>query len=257
MVIYGVGMVGGLGGRGRMLVTGVLVLTGLSAMWPGLSATRPGRARAAGTAATPAVEGEGWACGTLPWAAPFEVDPAELHTTEWRARLLRTPRRLLDAYLSRPDPWMDELLPILESHDIPSRFLYLALVESGWDPEARSPKDAVGLWQLTDATARAYGLVVDSARDERTDERLATRAAGHYLRDLYDEFGSWELAAAAYNAGPGRVRRALRRSGGDDYWDLVRGEYLPSETRAYVPRFLAVVRLAAERTRGSSVQHGD
>ena len=255
--MYGVGMVGGLGGRGRMLVTGFFVLTGISAMWPALSATWSGRTAAAGTAATPAVEGEGWACETPPWAAPFEVDPAELHTTEWRARLLRTPRRLLDAYLSRPDPWMGELLPILEARDIPSRFLYLALVESGWDPEARSPKDAVGLWQLTDATARAYGLVVDSARDERTDERLATRAAGHYLRDLYDEFGSWELAAAAYNAGPGRVRRALRRSGGDDYWDLVRGEYLPSETRAYVPRFLAVVRLAAERTRGSSVQHGD
>lgn len=247
MHIYGVDSEGG---RVRILVTTAFVVTGLAATWPGPSAV-------AREGAVPAVEADGWACGTRARPAAFEVDPGELHVTEWRARLLRTPRRLLDAYLSRPDPWMDDLLPILEAHDVPSRFLYLALVESGWDPEARSSKDAVGLWQLTDVTARTYGLVVDSAVDERTDERLATMAAGRYLRDLYQEFGSWELAAAAYNAGPGRVRRALRGSGGDDYWDLVRGAHLPRETRAYVPRFLAVVRLAAERTPAPPVRSGD
>lgn len=237
--------------RVRALVAAAAGLAALGAVGPASSA-------ASSSGVTPWIGGaDGWACGTPEWAPGFEADPAELHVTEWRARLLRTPRRLLDAYLSRPDPWRDELLPILRAHEVPSRFLYLALVESGWDPEARSPKDAVGLWQLTDATAREYGLVVDSVRDERTDERLATAAAGRYLRDLFEEFGSWELAAAAYNAGPARVRRALRWSGGDDYWDLVRGTYLPPETRAYVPRFLAVVRLAAERTPDAGLRSGD
>lgn len=222
-----------------------------------LAATRPGASAAEGAQTPLRLEGDGRACGTPAGSPAFEVDAAELHVTEWRGRLLRTPRRLLDAYLSRPDPWKDELLPILEAHEVPSRFLYLALVESGWDPEARSPKDAVGLWQLTDVTARAYGLVVDSARDERTDERLATIAAGRYLRDLFEEFGSWELAAAAYNAGPTRVRRALRGSGGEGYWDLHRRGHLPRETRAYVPRFLAVVELASERRAPRSPVSGD
>lgn len=247
MHIYGVCSEGG---GVRLLVVAAFAVTGVAATWPGPSA-------AARVDATPAIEADGRACGTRAWAASFEVDPAELHMTEWRARLLRTPRRLLDAYLSRPDPWKGELLPILRAHEVPPRFLYLALVESGWDAEARSPKDAVGLWQLTDGTARAYGLVIDSARDERLDERLATIAAGSYLRDLFDEFGSWDLAAAAYNAGPTRVRRALRWSGSDDYWDLVRGGHLPSETRAYVPRFLAVARLAAERAPAVAARGGD
>jgi membrane-bound lytic murein transglycosylase D len=184
----------------------------------------------------------------------FEIDLASVHVAEWRQRLLRTPPRLLDAYLSRPDPWMDELLPILTAHDVPPGFLYLALVESGMDPEARSSADAVGLWQFIPSTGRAYGLRIEDGMDDRTDERLATSAAGRYLRDLFDDFGSWELAAAAYNAGPGRVQRAMDSSGTDDFWSLVEGKHLPPETRAYVPKFIAVVQLAAERVAYSEAQ---
>lgn len=191
-------------------------------------------------------------CETPAIEPRFEIDLAGIHVAEWRQRLLRTPPRLLDAYLSRPDPWMDELLPILRAHDVPPGFLYLALVESGMDPEARSPADAVGLWQFTPSTGRAYGLRIEDGTDDRTDERLATRAAGRYLRDLFDDFGSWELAAAAYNAGPGRVQQAMESSGTDDFWDLVEGKHLPPETRAYVPKFIAVVQLAAERAEASA-----
>ena len=191
----------------------------------------------------------GW-CESPTIEPRFQIDLARIHVTEWRERLLRTPPRLLDAYLSRPDPWMDELLPILKAHDVPPGFLYLALIESGMDPEARSSADAVGLWQFTPSTGRAYGLRIEDGTDDRTDERLATSAAGRYLRDLFDDFGSWELAAAAYNAGPARVRRALDSSGTDDYWRLVEGEHLPPETRAYVPKFIAVMQLAAERAGG-------
>lgn len=193
-------------------------------------------------------EGE---CRAPTIAPAFERDLVLLRVAEWRGRLLRTPPRLLDAYLSRPDPWMEELAPLLEAHEVPRGFLYLALIESGMDPQARSPADAVGLWQFTPETALQFGLRIDADLDDRTDERLSTAAAGRYLRSLFDDFGSWELAAAAYNAGPNRVRRALASSGAEDYWELVQGKHLPPETRAYVPKFLAVVQLASERD-GSS-----
>ncbi len=193
-------------------------------------------------------------CETPAIGRHFQLDLAGVHVMEWRDRLLRTPPRLLEAYLSRPDPWMDELLPILKEHDVPPGFLYLALIESGWDSEARSSADAVGLWQFTRSTGRQYGLQIEEGTDDRTDERLATSAAGRYLRDLFDDFGSWELAAAAYNAGPARVRRALDSTGADDYWTLVEGKHLPPETRAYVPKFIAVVQLAAERVADPEAQ---
>ena len=137
--------------------------------------------------------------------------------------------------------------PVLAEHSVPAEFLYLALLESGMDPDARSPADAVGIWQFTEETARQYGLIVDGDVDERRDRFLATYAAGRYLRDLHRQFGSWELAADAFNAGPGSVERAMTRAGADSYWDLIEVGHLPAETRAYVPRFLATVQLAQER----------
>lgn len=166
-----------------------------------------------------------------------------------RADLDRVPPRLLAAYLDRSDRWRDEVIPILASHDVPEEFVYLALIESGMDPAAESPAAAAGLWQFTPETARQYGLVVGDSVDERLDWRRSTGAAGRYLRDLYRQFGTWELAAAAYNAGPGRVSRALAETGSESYWDLLEIGRLPAETRAYVPKFLAIVQLAASRER--------
>jgi hypothetical protein len=170
--------------------------------------------------------------------------------SSWRRDLRKVPRRVLDAYLARPDRWRDQLVPILASHEVPSEFLYLALVESGMDPDAESPAAAVGLWQFTPATARQYGLIVGDGLDERLDWRRSTTAAGMYLSDLYDLFGTWELAAAAYNAGPGRVSRALAETGTESYWELVEAGRLPEETREYVPKFLAIVQLAGLRDGG-------
>ena len=172
---------------------------------------------------------------------------ARHYISSWRLDLRRTPVPLLDAWLARPEPWRDELVPILEAHSVPPEFLYLALLESGMDPSAESPAEAVGLWQFTEPTARQYGLIVDDGLDERLDWRRSTYAAGRYLRDLYELFGTWELAAAAFNGGPGRVSRALETTGLRSYWDLVEAGGLPRETSDYVPKFLAIVDLAEER----------
>jgi hypothetical protein len=123
--------------------------------------------------------------------------------------------------------------PILREEGLPASLAAVALVESGGQPAALSPKGARGLWQLMPETARRYGLTVDQDRDERLDIRKSTRAAAQYLRELYTRFGDWPLALAAYNAGEQRVQRALDRAGTNDFLRISR--WLPSETRQYVP----------------------
>ncbi|MGI9626856.1 MAG: lytic transglycosylase domain-containing protein [Longimicrobiales bacterium] len=210
---------------------------------------KPDRLTQVWSPATGASETDVYAGGTSVESWELGADPrSEPFVAFWLDRLTDSPRRLMDAYLSRAQAWETDLVPILASYSVPSEFLYLALMESGMYPEARSSADAVGIWQFTEETARQYGLLVEPYLDERHDERLATVAAGRYLRDLYKRFGSWELAAAAYNAGPGRVERVLARTGLTSYWDLIEVGHLPAETRAYVPRFLALVQLADARS---------
>jgi membrane-bound lytic murein transglycosylase D len=127
----------------------------------------------------------------------------------------------------------------LERHGLPHELKYLAVVESALYPGARSRAAAVGLWQFMVGTGKMYGLKVDSYVDERCDLYQSTEAACLYLKDLYRIFGNWELTLAAYNCGPGNVNKAMRRSGGGlDYWAVY--NYLPRETRGYVPAFIAV-----------------
>ncbi len=127
----------------------------------------------------------------------------------------------------------------LERHGMPHELKYLAVVESALDPGARSRAGAMGLWQFMVGTGKLYGLRVDSYVDERCDVYKSTDAACRYLKDLHRIFGNWEMALAAYNCGPGNVNKAIRRSGGRmDYWEVY--EHLPSETRGYVPAFIAV-----------------
>ena len=125
----------------------------------------------------------------------------------------------------------------LAAAGLPDDLKYLALTESALDPRARSRTGAGGLWQFMPGTAEMYGLRIDGEVDERANPERATQAAVAFLRDEYERFGDWQLVLAAYNGGPGRVRRALRRSGESDYWELRR--YLPRETRNYVPAFVA------------------
>lgn len=134
----------------------------------------------------------------------------------------------------------------LDRHGIPLEMKYLAVVESALNPAARSRVGAVGLWQFMIPTGRMYGLEVDSYVDERHDLYQSTEAACKYLKYLYGLYGSWEMALAAYNCGPGNVNKAIRRSGGErNYWKIY--DYLPRETRGYVPAFIAVNYLFAHQ----------
>lgn len=125
----------------------------------------------------------------------------------------------------------------LAEEGLPTDLKYLAIVESALNPNAISRSGAGGLWQFMKPTARECGLKVGTYVDERMDPEKSTKAAVHYLKQLYKMFGNWELVMAAYNAGPGRVRSAVKRAGTNDYWKL--DKYLPLETRSYVPGFIA------------------
>ncbi len=127
----------------------------------------------------------------------------------------------------------------LKRHGMPDELKYLAIVESGLKPAAKSRSAAVGLWQFIPSTGRMYDLNVDAYIDERMDPYKATDAACKYLKWLYNATGDWQLALASYNCGPGMVRRAIRASGyKKDFWEIY--NYLPQETRSYVPQFIAV-----------------
>jgi membrane-bound lytic murein transglycosylase D len=118
--------------------------------------------------------------------------------------------------------------------------LAVALVESGFNPLALSPKGARGIWQFMPATAQRYGLTVEPMNDHRTHPERSTRAAARYLRDLYKQFGDWKLALAAYNWGEDKVQRVIDRTGVRDFDEMARRGLLPAETRNYVPAVLAV-----------------
>ncbi|MTI29359.1 lytic transglycosylase domain-containing protein, partial [Xanthovirga aplysinae] len=128
----------------------------------------------------------------------------------------------------------------IEKYQLPDEIKFLAIIESGLVPNARSRVGAVGLWQFMPTTGRAYKLHQDWYIDERMDPDKATEAACIYLKQLYGMFGDWELALAAYNCGPGNVRKAIRRSGNKkSFWEVY--NYLPRETRSYVPQLTAMV----------------
>lgn len=127
----------------------------------------------------------------------------------------------------------------LRKHQLPDALKYLSIVESGLNFKARSRTGAVGLWQFMPGTGRDFYLAQDMHTDERQNPWLATEAACRFLKYLYGMFNDWELALAAYNCGPGNVQKAIRRSGKRGFWEIY--NYLPQETRSYVPQFHAVV----------------
>lgn len=121
---------------------------------------------------------------------------------------------------------------------IPEEMKYLSVIESALDPNAVSRVGATGLWQFMFTTARMYGLKIDNYVDERKDPIQASYATARYLKDAYNDFGDWLLAIASYNCGKGNVLKAMQRSGGTDFWSI--RNYLPAETRGYVPAFIAM-----------------
>ncbi|MGE3277198.1 MAG: LysM peptidoglycan-binding domain-containing protein [Vicinamibacterales bacterium] len=154
-------------------------------------------------------------------------------------------REFLDEGLTRGAEYLPMIQGIFREEGVPLDLGFVPLIESAFKPTALSRASARGVWQFMRGTALENGLKHDWYVDERADPYKATRAAAKYLKSLYGMFGDWQLALAAYNGGPGRMQRALRRSGKDDFWSLASStRYLPRETREYVPMILAAVIIA-------------
>jgi len=151
----------------------------------------------------------------------------------------------LEEGLSRSAQFLPMIQSVFRAEGLPLDLAYVPLVESAFKPSALSRAKARGIWQFMQGTALENGLKHDWYIDERAEPEKATRAAAKYLKTLHDTFGDWHLALASYNGGPGRVQRAMKRSGGEDFWKLsATSRYLPRETRDYVPLILAAVIIA-------------
>lgn len=148
-------------------------------------------------------------------------------------------------YLSRSGKYIDIMQNILRKKDIPEDIVFLSLIESGFSTNAYSIAHAAGPWQFIASTAKRYGLEINWWKDERRDPVKSTEAAADYLKDLHGMFGSWNLAMAAYNAGEGKIMRAMKKSNADDYWDLLGTKHIRAETKEYVPRFIAASMIAS------------
>lgn len=146
--------------------------------------------------------------------------------------------------LARSGRYRDMILRVLKEEGVPQDLLYLAEAESGFEPLALSRAGARGMWQFMSSRASGYGLRRSWWIDERQDPEKATRAAARHLKDLYNQFGDWYLAIAAYNSGPGNVQQAVKRTGYADFWELYRRNVLPKETKNYVPIILAFTVMA-------------
>ena len=151
----------------------------------------------------------------------------------------------LEEGLGRGAPYLQMIQEVFRAEGLPLDLAYVPLIESAFKPNALSKAKAKGMWQFMRGTALENGLKHDWYIDERSDPEKATRAAAKYLKTLYAMFDDWHLALASYNGGPGRVQRAIKRSGRDDFWKLTSTKrYLPRETRDYVPLILAAVIVA-------------
>lgn len=152
-------------------------------------------------------------------------------------------RERMETYLKRASVYFPVMFPIMQEEGVPKELIYLTMVESGVNPDAKSRAKAIGMWQFIRGTGRLYGLKGNFWFDERKNIEKSTRAAAQHFKDLYRDLGSWHLALAAYNSGIGRVKRAIRRAkGSHDFWTIRR--YLPKETRNYVPAFIAATIIA-------------
>jgi len=168
----------------------------------------------------------------------------------WVQRFTTSLKSDLSAALDRGSAYLPMISAKLAARHMPQELAYLPVTESEFRPQARSPVAAVGLWQFISSTARRFGLSVGRHADERTNAVKETDAALAYLSQLHDRFGSWYLAAAAYNAGPGTVANAMQRvlgrtTGSDaDFYSIT--ARLPAETRDYVPKLIAVARIVKD-----------
>jgi len=169
---------------------------------------------------------------------PVEVNKQVL---QWMKYFTGRGRKVFTKYLERSGALIPHMLPILKESEVPPDLIFLAMIESGFNQRARSRASAVGPWQFMKHTARLYNLKVNWWVDERKDPFKSTLAAATHLRDLYEQFDDWYLAAAAYNAGARKVSKAIHRYQTRDFWKLssYRKRYLKRETKNYVPKMIA------------------
>jgi membrane-bound lytic murein transglycosylase D len=157
-----------------------------------------------------------------------------------------TIRERFVTWLSRSGKYIPFMRNLLKEQGLPEDLVYMALIESGFDPYAYSRSKAVGPWQFIDRTGKRYGLKVNWWVDERRDPEKSTIAAAKYLKDLYEMFACWYLAAAGYNAGEYKIIRAMKRYRTEDFWTLTKHQYLKRETKNYVPLMIAAAIVAKE-----------
>lgn len=178
------------------------------------------------------------------------IDNDRVDTWVTKFTTSRTLKPQFAIWLDRKTKYEPMISAKLTERDMPQDLIYLAMIESGFNPTAKSPKAAGGLWQFISETGQRYGLTVNKKVDERNHPDKATDAALSYLSDLHDRFGSWYLAAAAYNTGENRVGRLMRQVTGQekgtdaDYYRI--SSLLPKETREYVPMMIAAARIGKE-----------
>lgn len=158
-------------------------------------------------------------------------------------------RDVVTLWVNRSGQYLGMIREVLRSRGLPEDLAYTAMIESGFKPDAVSRAGAKGMWQFMAPTARRYGLRVDSWVDERYDPEKSTVAAAAYLRDLYNQFGSWALAQAAYNAGEMKVIRAIRKTGSSDFWILAESKHLKRETKDFVPQIHAATMIGRDPDR--------
>ncbi len=172
---------------------------------------------------------------------PVVVNPS---VEKWIDYFTGRGRVHFEKYLQRSRFFVPTIARVLRENKMPQDLVYLAMIESGFNNVARSHASAVGPWQFIRATGRRYGLNINYWIDERRDTRKSTQAAIDYLRELYNEFGSWEIAAASYNAGENKLRRAIARYKTKNFWEIAKQRYLRPETKNYVPKIMAAAILA-------------
>ncbi len=177
--------------------------------------------------------------------SPLGDIPVELngHVQKWIQYFTQKDRVRFQKFLNQGNQYREVVENVLEQNQLPPELYYLAMIESGYSTRATSLAKAAGVWQFIPATGRRYGLEVTSYTDERRDPIRATEAAAKYLKDLYNVFGSWHLAVAAYNAGEFRIMTSVIRGKSRDFWTLVKNGVLPSETADYIPKFLAAIQI--------------
>lgn len=176
-----------------------------------------------------------------PYQIPVVLnDSVESHLEYFKTR----GRDMFQRWLDRSARFIPLMKEIFKGKNLPEDLVYVAMIESGFNPYAVSWAKAVGPWQFMPSTGKKYGLKIDWWIDERKDPVKSTYAAAEHLKDLHNLFGSWPLALASYNAGAGKIQRAVLRTRSEDFWDISASRHIRRETKNYVPKYMAATIIA-------------